>query len=118
MQDNLMYPTGNNPVGTRVLTMGAAGTADMSQFEIIKLGSTAATAVNLINPVIGRIYYITATGTGTNNRVVTFTGCTINATGNNTATLNAIDELLVVKCVTATTYIVISNVGAVALSTV
>lgn len=116
MQDNQMYPTGVNPVGARTTALGAAGTADLSLFEIINLSSTATTAVTLTNPVIGRTYYISATGTGTNDRVVTFSGCTLNETGNSVATFNAIDENLVLLCVTATKYSLISNNGVVVLS--
>jgi len=118
MQDNKMYPTGYSPIGTRTTSLGATGTGDLSKFEIINLSSTAATAVNLINPVIGRVYYITQSGTGTENHVCTLTGCTIDDAGNNTLTLNAQGESIIMMCRTAIRYQLISNIGSVALSTV
>ncbi len=105
-----------------VLYTGTAGTLDVSTYEMnivnIQLSSTSAMTYAISNPVPGTIYTIEATGTGVNDRVVTFTGCTLNAVGNNTATMNAQGESLNVLCVTATTYIVITNNGVVVLSTV
>ncbi len=117
---DITYPDADDP-GVIVYT-GTAGTLDGDNYEnnnvSIKLSSTSAMTYAISNPKPGTIYAIEATGTGTNNRVVTFTDCTINVTGNNTATLNALDESLILLCVSATNYVVISNNGAVALSTV
>ncbi|MCP3684758.1 MAG: hypothetical protein GY861_18985 [bacterium] len=115
-----VYPDADDP-GVIAYT-GTAGTLDGDDYEnnmvSIKLSSTSALTYAISNPKPGTIYSIEATGTGTNNRVVTFTDCTINTAGNNTATLNAIDESLVLLCISATNYVVISNNGSVALSTV
>ena len=121
-----MYPLGSDDLDAdtpaAVIYTSTAGTLDGDDYEnnvvSIQLSSTSALTYAISNPHPGTIYSIEATGTGTNNRVVTFTGCTVNATGNNTATLNAIDESIVVLCITSTRYMVISNNGAVALSTV
>lgn len=124
-----MYPVGGddvNNVDADTLELidytGTAGSLDASAYEnnivSIQLSSTSAMTYAIANPQPGKTYTIEATGTGTNNRVVTFTGCTINETGNNTATLNAIDESLALLCLTATRYVILSNQGAVAISTV
>lgn len=56
--------------------------------------------------------------TAGNNAVVTFTGATLNAAGNNTATFNAAGEALLVQQTSSSTFIILSNVGSVALTTV
>jgi len=128
-----MYPTGaaaadpTNPDGDsavpRVIThAGATGTTNGALYDntnvAILLTSTAATAHTLSNPKPGTTYIIEAAGTGVNDRVVTFSGCTVDAIGNNTATLDAQGESLAVMCLTTTRFMVVSNVGSVALSTV
>ncbi len=121
-----MYPLGKDSydmdVPQVVTYAGTAGTLDGDDYENnvvnIKLSSTSAMTYAISNPKPGTLYTIEATGTGVNNRVVTFTSGTVNATGNNTATMNAQSESLNVQCISATEYIVMTNNGAVVLSTV
>jgi len=55
---------------------------------------------------------------GTAAHVVTFTGSTVNATGNNTATFDAPLEQLILYSVSATEWLIVLNSGSVGLSTV
>jgi len=105
-----------------IVYAGDAGTLDASVYEnnvvTVQLSSTSAMTYAISNPNPGTTYIFEATGTGTNNRVITLTGCTCNVTGNNTLTANAQDESIALLCISADRYIVTANNGDVALSTV
>ena len=115
-------PAGNSDVAKVVTYAGTAGTLDASTYDnnkiAILLTTTSAMTYAIRNPNPGTIYVIEANGTGVNNRVVTFTGCTLNALGNNTATLDAQGECMAVLCISATKYLLLNNIGAIVLSTV
>jgi len=124
-----MYPVGaddttNVDADTPKLIFytGTAGTlvANTYQNNIvgIQLSSTSTMTYAISNPKPGTKYIIEATGTGTNNRVVTLTGCTANATGNNTFTLDAQSESVELTCLSTTRYAITSNVGTVVFTTV
>ncbi len=101
---------------------GTAGTLDGDTYENnvinIQLSSTSAMTYAISNPHPGTMYNIEATGTGVNDRVLTLTGGTVNATGNNTVTMNAQSEGINLMCISATRYVVVTNNGVAVLSTV
>lgn len=58
-------------------------------------------------------------GSGTAAHTVTLpAGVTFNTTGNNTATLNAPDEAILIRALSPTRWVIVSNEGSVAFSTV
>lgn len=115
MFDPRTYPQSANPVSS-ITVSGATGTVDLSKHNVILMTNTNATAITVSKPVPGMFYYLEQSATGVNNHAVTFSGVTINATGNNVATTNARDESLVLLALSTTRMAIIANNGAVALS--
>ena len=122
------YPVGNDVSAYRdvpkvIAASGTTNVIDLSVKEykveeniIIQMSNTAASTVTLSNPQIGQTIILEQTGSGVENHAVTLSGVTIDATGNNVATTNAIDESLVLMVISATRLIIVSNNGGVALS--
>jgi hypothetical protein len=122
-----MYPVGGDDLNNvddstpkLIVYAGTAGTIDGNSYENkqinIQLSSTANMTYAISNPRPGTFYTFECTGTGTNTRTITTTGCTVNKTGNNTLTGNAQSESIGILCISTTRYLVTTNNGAVALS--
>lgn len=67
-------------------------------------------------PVAGKVLVITQVDAGTDGHTVTCTAGDFDGGGNNIATFNAAEESLVLFGLSATRYIIVENVGSVALS--
>jgi hypothetical protein len=93
-----------------------ASGAISSDAHFVTLNSTTPLiAATIAAPAAGRFLVITQTDSGTAGHTVTLTAGTYD--GSTTiATLNALGETLVLYGVTATRFVVVSNIGSVALS--
>lgn len=119
--DNWKYaPLQNftNTVGTGV-TM--AGLVDMGEgdfdADVIFLNGAVACTLTDWTPTPGRTYYIECIDS-TADPVLTLTsGITINSTGNDKMTFPDADDSIMLKCVSATRMVIISNNGSVTLAT-
>ena len=122
-----MYPTctddetdNDADTGALIVYAGDAGTLDASTYEnnkvVIQLSSTSSMTYAISNPQPGKIYMFEATGTGSNNRVITLTGCSCDVAGSDTLTANAQDESISLLCISATRYLILANNGSVVIS--
>ena len=92
------------------------GETDFESDTIFLSGAAACTVVDW-TPTPG-VTYILHCSESTNNPVVTLTsGITINAAGNDKMTFPDADDTIVLKCLTATRLVVLSNDGGVTLAT-
>lgn len=81
----------------------------------VKLNSTTKIEATIAAPTEGRMLVITQADAGTAGHTVTLTAGTWD--GSSTiATLNAQDETLVVLGISATRFVIVENIGSVALS--
>ena len=114
--NNPLYPV-LNPVPSQELTASGAITRNNG---LVKLNhASTIIAATLDAPVIGDVLWIvdsSASGTAAHT-VTTPSGVTWDGT-NNTATLNAPDEALLVIALSATRWFIMVNTGSVALSSV
>jgi hypothetical protein len=118
--------TGNvtgNVVGSvrhSVQTLTASGAITITSGVVNLNHISVIIAATLAAPVAGaELFIIDTSASGTAAHTVTLpAGVTFNAAGNNTATLNALDEMLHIIASSATRWHIVANVGSVALSTV
>ena len=95
-------------------TSGAIGEAD----NVVDLNhATTAIAATITKPSPGRILVITQIDAGTEGHTVTLGAGTFDGT-NNTATLNAQNEALVLLGISDKRFLILKNYGSVALSAV
>ena len=94
-------------------TASGAISADVSCVALNKSGG--ALAMTIAAPAAGRWLVIYQKDTGTSGHTVTLTAGTYNGT-NTIATFNAQDECLVLYGTSATRFVVVQNIGSVALS--
>ena len=99
--------------GTTELLASGAIVATASYVELNS--STPLIAATIAAPAAGRFLVIVQTDAGTAGHTVTLTAGTYDGT-NTIATLNAANESLVLFGVSATRFIIVENVGSVALS--
>lgn len=101
-----------NPSLTQNMTANGAIRSDA---EFVTLSKSGVLAATIAAPVAGRKLTITQIDSGTDGHTVTLAAGTWNGT-NAVATLNALGETLIVQGVTATRFVIVSNIGAVAFS--
>lgn len=116
-------PVTGNVVGEHrhsVQELTASGAVTINS-GVLKLNhASVIIAATLDAPTAGdELFIIDTSASGTAAHTVTLpSGVTFNVTGNNTATLNAPDEMLHIIASSATRWHIVANVGSVALSTV
>ena len=94
----------------------ADGAIDLDASSYVELNkSGGALAVTIAAPQAGQLLVITQTDGGTSGHTVTLTSGTYDGT-NNVATFNAQAETLVLFGISATRFVIVENIGAVALS--
>lgn len=93
----------------------ASGAIDPSKSYVELNKSGGALAMTIAAPVAGKFLVITQTDAGTQGHTVTITSGDFDGT-NDVATFNAAEESLVLFGLSATRYIIVENVGGVALS--
>ena len=121
--EKVFYP--NTQLNTEAAAVTAvsytAATGDIANADSVVDLDTAAAKMELTIPHIepGRILIITQIDSGTDGHTVTLTptGATYDGT-NNTATLNAQYEALVLLAISAKRFLILKNYGSVALSAV
>jgi hypothetical protein len=103
-----------------VQTLLASGAITINSGLVLLNHISVIIAATLDAPTAGdELFIIDVSPSGTAAHTVTLpAGVTFNAAGNNTATLNALDEMLHIVAASATRWHIVANVGAVALSTV
>lgn len=119
--DGVLLKDGATNGRLQVQELTASGAITVGRRGIIKLNhATVVIAATLAAPTAGdELFIIDTSPTGTAAHTVTLpAGVTFNAAGNNTATLNALDEMLHIVAASATRWHIVANVGSVALSTV
>jgi hypothetical protein len=97
------------------VTVTATAITDFAEFVNLNK-SDGALATTLAAPTAGRFLVIAQTDAGTSGHTVTLAAGTFDGT-NEIATFNAANETLVLYGISATRFIIVENIGAVALST-
>lgn len=100
-------------LATTELTASGAIASTTSYVELNS--TTPLIAATIAAPSAGRLLVITQTDAGTAGHTVTLTAGTYDGT-NNVATFNAAGETLVLFGVSATRFVIVENIGSVALS--
>lgn len=100
-------------VSATELTASGAISANVSYVELNS--TTPLIAATIAAPAAGRFLVITQTDAGTAGHTVTLTAGTYDGT-NNVATFNAQGETLVLFGVSATRFVVVENIGSVAIA--
>jgi hypothetical protein len=110
--------TGEALEPTQILT--ATGAITINNGTVQLNHASTIIAATLDAPAAGdMLLIVNASASGTAAHTVTLpSGVTFNAAGNNTATLNAPDEALLMRALSATRWYIILNNNAVGLSTV
>jgi hypothetical protein len=103
---------GTRPFRTQAMT---ANGAILETSDFVTLNKTGVLAATIAAPRAGRLLVITQTDAGTDGHTVTLTAGTFNGS-NTVATLNAAGEALVLYGVSATRFVIVENIGSVALS--
>jgi len=116
--DDKTYVDADTP--TSLTYEGDTGSLDGSSYESnfisIQLSSTSAMTYEISNPKPGTTYVIEATGTGTNDRVITLTDCSYNDAGDDTITLSTQNAIIALLCIAPTRYVTLSSMGSVEIS--
>jgi hypothetical protein len=99
----------------RVVQAMTANGAIRADAELVTLSKTGVLAATIAAPAAGRRLVITQVDAGTDGHTVTLAAGTWNGT-NAIATLNAAGESLDVIGLSATRFLIVTNVGAVAFS--
>jgi hypothetical protein len=98
-------------------TYTAAG-AIAATDNLALINVSTAVALTIAAPAAGRFLVIAQISTPTCATTVTLTAGTFRAAGANKATFNAAEEALILYGISATQFLIVANVGAVALATV
>ena len=119
--DGVLLKDGATNGRLQTQTLTASGAITVGRRGLVQLNhATVVIAATLAAPTAGDELWIvdnSASGTAAHT-VTTPAGVTLNAAGNNTATLNAPDEALHLIALSATRWFIASNLGSVGLSTV
>ena len=98
-----------------VQAMTANGAIDLNAVSLVTLSKSGVLAATIAAPIAGQLLIITQVDAGTDGHTVTLAAGTWDGT-NDIATFNAKGETLFVVGLSATLFLIITNVGAVALS--
>lgn len=98
-----------------VTAMTASGAIDLATTSLVTLSKSGVLAATIAAPIAGHVLIVTQVDTGTDGHTVTLAAGTWDGT-NDIATLNAAGESLFVVGLSATRFLILVNLGSVALS--
>lgn len=117
--DGALIKDGRTDAGRVVQELVASGAIVINSGAVHLNHATVAVAATLDAPVAGDdLWIIDTSASGTAAHTLTITGCTFHGGSNNTATFNAPGEALHIQALSATVWLVLENIGSVALSQV
>lgn len=119
--DSVLLKDGESNARTNNQTLTASGAITVGRNGTVQLNhASVVIAATLAAPTAGdTILIVNNSASGTAAHTVTLpAGVTFNAAGNNTATLNAPDEALLLRALSSTRWYIVVNNGSVGLSTV
>lgn len=115
--DGALLKDRTSDLGRRPQTLTSSGAITIDSGLVMLSHATVAIAATIDAPAVGdELIIVNTSASGTEAHTVTFTGVTIDATGNDVATLDAPGEALHLIAISATRWLILENIGSVGLS--